>query len=358
MEKFLKNCVLLSFIMLAAIFLITQIRFSDQFIIQKTKDTAYKKVAWNLNVINNRPDEIEGSILFFGSSLIQVGISDSLLIANGYHSFNFGVNHSGNELGLYFLKRVSSLKPKAIYVLKRKTLRTGNHKLTPLLYRPLELLNDGQSINLYFFSYLFQRAKFSFDYLFFGIYKDKNNIPVYGKYGQLITEGDMGFSFANRFEMDKKYDELVSLPKNDFKYSVEKSTNSVFIQLKIWRRKLFLHFERIFQNGKSQENFKLSAVAICNTNGINFNSIYVPISGDHRRYSGYERLLFRPAVSDKNVLLFDNFNFLSNEAYWADANHLSYDGALKFTEKIIDQFDKEKPNTTNVDNPNIRTADL
>ena len=48
-----------------------EIKIPDSHIIRKTTDTAYHKVAWNLNVITNTPEKIEGRVIFLGPSLIE-----------------------------------------------------------------------------------------------------------------------------------------------------------------------------------------------------------------------------------------------------------------------------------------------
>lgn len=83
MRKFLVQLTILSSIVLLTCFLFSQVKFSDEFIIYKTKDTAFKKIGWNINILENYPERIKGSTIFFGSSLVQGAINDSLMQDRG-----------------------------------------------------------------------------------------------------------------------------------------------------------------------------------------------------------------------------------------------------------------------------------
>ena len=104
MKKFLINIIVFTIVVFATSFALGEIEYSNSFLIEKTKDTAYEKVGWNLSMLENSKDQIKGSKVFFGSSYVLNGVNDSVLTNNGVRSFNFAVRHNGNDLSLFFLK--------------------------------------------------------------------------------------------------------------------------------------------------------------------------------------------------------------------------------------------------------------
>lgn len=338
MRRFVSYIVFFTISLTITILLINQIQYSDEFLIHKTANTSYNKIAWNIDVINNSPNKIKEGFVFFGSSLTQGGISDSVFTSMGYKCLNMGVNHSGNALSLYFLKRITPLQPKSVYLLKRKTPRHSLHPMTPLLYKPFELLNDGQIINTVFLSYLLKRTKYTIEYVIFNIL-EKNPIEVVPReYGlrSSLKNGDVMFNDINL------YNELVSLPANNHTYRHEKNNNSFFMRIKLWRRKLIFKYPQLFGsiNSVSQKMFLLKARDICDKNNIFFNKIYIPIAGDCIKHSGYQSMIYRESTSDRNILCLDDFLFLKNKSYWQDKSHLNRIGAEIFSNKLIEKLNE------------------
>ena len=90
MKVFLTQLLKISVIFMTVCAALNEITFSDEFIIEKTVDTEYKKVAWNLDLLNNNPERINGKLIFLGSSLVQGGIQDSPPDDNGDAFIKYG----------------------------------------------------------------------------------------------------------------------------------------------------------------------------------------------------------------------------------------------------------------------------
>tara|TARA_B100001109_G_C18848711_1_gene468184 strand:+ start:541 stop:1569 length:1029 start_codon:yes stop_codon:yes gene_type:complete len=338
MYQFLKHTVLFSLITLCFVFLICEIKVSDHFIVYKTENTAYEKVAWNLNLINNQPKRIENSIVFFGPSLVQGGICDSTLNANDIKALNFGVNHFGNDLSLFFLKRIKHLKPKEVIFHKKKSSYSKLHKLTPLLYTPIELLKDGQRLNLYFLTYIFKRTALVFEYLSLTSFDriDTSYVPNY-HFG-VRYEKATSYNILKPAKRDRT--EMTNLHLNDFRFISERGNQSFSMKIKIYHRKWlhYLNYNSTLFNENSQENFVNKAFEICSANDFRFSKIYIPEVGDLKNLENHKQTFYMNSDSDKNVICFKNFHFLNDSIYWADIHHLNKKGAISFTEELVNNL--------------------
>lgn len=333
---------------------LNSIQFSHDFIVLKTIDTPYRKVAWNMLMIEKHPERFQGSTIFLGSSLVQGAVNDSLLSQNGMKYINLAVPHNGNELNLYFLEKVVELKPEKVIWLKGKVPYSGLHKLTPLIYTPSELLSRGQTFNSSFVRYFFKRTKLSMQYLGFLLLDGKleltkNQQTFLGKvYGYISAPGQLSQKVFNDYTDGKisRNDEYYNLYLNNYKYTSEQGKSGLGQLFKFWKRKLVQEKylkSNFIRNVKCQENFILQAKGLMDINGIKFQKMYIPLLIDVLNYDGvdYQRSYYQSTSSDtSDVLYFMNYTFLSRVNYWSDVDHLSKEGATHFTNKLSFQLAK------------------
>nr|WP_299381535.1 hypothetical protein [Allomuricauda sp.] len=347
MKRYLRDFLIISVITLVSCFLLSQKHYSDDFIIYKTIDTHYKKVAWNITLLNNRSDVLNGSTIFLGSSIVQGGINDSILSAAGIHAVNMGVPHNANELGLYFQKRVlAKSKPKKIVYLKGKIPYKGLHKLTPLLYTSSDLFSIGQTANLDYIHFVFKKVKLTFEYYFYLMDPHKpskdqtsflaqthghvntNNIIQETTYNNILTQKGASVS-----------DESFNLYLNGYLYQRENGNSKFAQQLKIWKRKLVeLYFGINFMfNQDNQEKFIEMAIEDCKARKIDVQKLYIPILIDVGNNTGYKRSNFRPTSSDEGIDLIqlEELDFLKPLDFWEDRDHLNHKGSAEFTKAIV-----------------------
>lgn len=353
MRKFLLQLAILSSIVLLTCFLFSQVKFSDEFIIYKTKDTAFKKIGWNINILENYPERIEGSTIFFGSSLVQGAINDSLMQDKGLNVINMGVPHNGNEIGLYFLKRLKDMNPSEVVFLKGKTSFQGLHKMTPLLYTSTSLFKAGQGFNLDYIGFVFKKSKLSMEYLFFKFFPPKKledasyESFLSRKYGVVYATDTIAESvYESTMERTNgnKTDEYYNLYLNDYLYRNEVKANSLLKEIKVAKRKLVLNFwmkTNLIKNTKSQESFIQSAIELCGASNIEMRKIYIPKLVDVKDYTNvdYERSYYKSVPSDSiGIYQLESFEFLMQRKYWADFDHLNERGADLFTEGMISEI--------------------
>ncbi len=342
MKKYLIELTLISTIFFIGCYLLSEIKFSDEFIVHKTIDTHYKKVAWNIHMINERKEDINESIIFFGSSITQGGINDSLLTSIGIKSLNMGVPHNGNELSLYFQKRVlENSSPKKIIYLKGKIPYVGLHKLTPLLYSSSSLLEIGQTVNFDFLNFIFKKARLSLEYFFFmlnnkRLLKNQNSKFQSNGFGQVNSYNQIDEDIYQN-TINSNIDEALNLYMNDYLFENEKNRNRVINDLKRLKRKLT---EKYFQNNflfnqKNQERFLSNAINLSKRKSIGFEKVYIPILIDCKINGDYNRNYYKPSNSDTVKLIkSDKCNFLLKNEYWEDKNHLNQAGADIFTKTM------------------------
>ncbi|MDP5230864.1 MAG: hypothetical protein NWQ38_10760 [Cellulophaga sp.] len=345
MKEFIKKVVIFSSLIIIFCFLLAEIKFTDDFISSQTYGTDYEKVGWNLNVINNRKEDVKNGVIFLGSSYVLNGVNDSILSLNGIKSLNLAIKHPSNDLALYFLKRLAPLKPKEIIFLKGKTFFGDLHKLSPLLYRPSELLNDGQSINLFFISYLFKRAKLSIEYLFYVLKNKKGKKDYDNKYGIRYEESYMSnHQFYAKEEIKKRQleEESFNLNQNNFLYQSEKNNTNWLKRIKSLKRKLIFNYysqNDLLNNTTSQENFVFTAKEKCKENDIIFSQIYLPVVSDAVSNLPKNEIPFMLLKSDADVIyFFKDYNFLNDNTLWTDKHHLSKNGSIFFTSKLKDKL--------------------
>ena len=349
MKSFLLKILVFTLFLFSICLLLSEIEFSDDFLINRTKDTAYDKVGWNLNKIKNNKEEIKGSNIFFGSSYVLNGLSDSVLNKKKIKSFNFAVRHNGNDLSLFFLKKIIPLQPKEVFFLKGKTGFKKLHKLAPLLYEPSTLVGDGQAVNISFIKYLFKRTKLALEYIFFISENNQElNVSSSSVYGIEYENEPFKEAIFNKKSVVKKLrfeDEGYNLQKRNYLYKKEKTGNSFFNAIKIFKRKVTReYFQRNnwVSNWKSQENFVATAKEICKENKISFSQLYMPVVSDVVSIEKSENPFFIPLHSDaKKIYVLESYTFLENRLYWADMHHLSKEGAIVFTNKLVEQLNNK-----------------
>ncbi len=345
MKSFLLKILAFTLFLFSICLLLSEIEFSDDFLINRTKDTAYDKVGWNLNKIKNHKEEIKGSNIFFGSSYVLNGLSDSVLNTKKIKSFNFAVRHNGNDLSLFFLKKIIPLQPKEVFFLKGKTGFKNLHKLAPLLYKPSTLVGDGQAINISFVKYLFKRTKLALEYIFF-ISENNQNInistSIYGVEYENEPFSETIFKNKDVVEKLRFEDEGYNLHKTNYLYKKEKTANNFFNTLKNLKRKITREYyqrNNWVSNWNSQENFVDTAKEICGENNIPFSQLYMPVVSDVVSLEKSQNPFFIPLASDaKKIYVFKSYAFLENKLYWADMHHLSKEGAIVFTNKLVEQL--------------------
>lgn len=343
MKRFISRVSLFAILLFSVSLVLCEIEFSDEFIVKKTANTSYHKVLWNLDIINNHPEKIEGSVLFFGSSLVLNGINDSLLTQKGLKSYNFGINHSGNEINLYFLNRLQHLKPKAVVFLKRKTKREGLHKLTPLLFTPSKLLDAGQKPSLFFIQFLFKRLKLAVEFL--TQFSDTEALQISAKkhtdFGIMSSDKEVGSDFFHSeatAQKIKQFDELISLNSNQYSFLAEKEHPQFLTPLKVKLRKLRVDYWEFFDlatNSGAQEKFIRAAQQICEHNNIPHSKLYIPVLSDTRKVKGYQRSYFQAAPTDNEVICLSDFSKFDHPQYWWDFSHLTYKGAALLAEELV-----------------------
>lgn len=347
MKRYLKELSIIVFIVFVGTYILSEKSFSDDFIIYKTIDTHYKKVAWNLNTINNRKELLDNSTIFLGSSIVQGGINDSLLNSAGIKATNMGVPHNGNELTLYFQNRIlKSSNPKKIIYLKGKIPYSGLHKLTPLLYTSSELLKNGQTINFDYLNFLFKKSKLSLEYFTYNLIGRKTDYDGHGpflskSFGQInvtneILESDY-YKYIGTGE-GTRMDENFNLYLNDYLYKTEKNDSKIVKTLKQFKRKTtqLILKNNFFFNRENQQKFILNAVKGAKKHEVNHEMIYIPILIDVGSNYAYSRSYYRKGPLDDNgIIHLGSYDFLADRDYWDDKDHLNQRGSELFTERII-----------------------
>ncbi len=318
MRKFILNAVFFLIVLTIIVFLIDCITISDEYVIEKTKNTSYHKIAWNLNLINHHPEKIRGSIIFLGPSLVQGGICDSTLTANGIKSINMGINHHGKEMELLFLNKILAFKPAKVYLHLSKYELTALHPMTPLLYDPLTLLFNGQSFNVPFLNFLFHRISFVLDFVLWSFTHTDITKYFYNEYGVVYQKTE----FTNESYATIQTNQLLSPDYKNGNY-------------RNYIRHFAIKFNFIF-NTHSQEIFVLKAFEYAKDQNIKLEEIYLPALMDAKVKKDFDSTFY---CSQNNVVAtsLKSFSFLDEFFCWTDQNHLSRKGAIIFTHELVKQ---------------------
>ena len=338
MKKFLINVFIFVLVFSILTFLLGEIQVSDNYVIYKTKSTSYMKIAWDLNLINKHPERIKGSTVFLGPSLIQQGVCDSTLNANGIKAVNMGVNHSGNELELFFLNKISGLQPKKVFFHLSKEKEKDLHSMTPLLFTPHYLLASGQSVNAPFFLYLFKRAGFVLDYLIWSCTPQMMNNSSYPTYGVVYAQSHFSDQVYKRFkksDLQTQFD-YSTIHLKGFRTPSERLSTGVKMRLKLAARHLnFFYWNLEFlQNTNSQQAFLNNAISYSFKKNIMASELYMPTLMDARLGAKFDPACYRQR-STFNPCSVSEFGFLDSNLLWSDIGHLSKTGAIQFTRRLL-----------------------
>lgn len=338
MKKFIVQVVAFVTLVTILVFLIGNFSLTDEYIIHKTQKTSYKKIAWNLNLINDHPEQIKGSHIFLGPSLMQGGLCDSTLESHSVKAVNMSVNHTGNEVELFFLKRVVKLEPKKVHLHLSKEKHLNLHPMAPLLYTPITLLRSGQSVNISFIDFLYKRAVFVFDYFVFSALKLDVTQGEYTQYGVVHEHGS--FSETAYQSISKEQTDLIfegpHLQDCSFKLKLEENKGSVGIYIKRFIRALKYVVKNIgfIFNASSQQAFVAEAFELAAKNHVELAELYMPVIADAKTTQEFGHQFYSPRDT-RAVESIKNFSFLNRADYWYDMNHLSKKGAITFTKALV-----------------------
>jgi hypothetical protein len=322
MKKFITKIILFALLFLVFSLLFVSINISDSYVIYKTKGTVYDKVAYNLDVINSKPEKISNAIVFLGPSYVLSGISDQVLMNNGIKSINLAINHMGKDVELYFAKRVLNLKPKKIYIYANSECY-DLHPMTALLYDPISLINSGQSINFSFLKdYLIKRIPFVMDYIKWELINKSNYNTTETEWGVLYIED---ICTKNIYDSLKKIAEYEYITReNNF------INQNTALQPIVGSIKDIIGY--CFFNKGSQHRFLLNILSSANNTEI--AGIYIPMLEDAviPKETQNEKYFANTRIKIETL---NDFRLLGKSQYWADKSHLSKEGSIYFTNELI-----------------------
>ena len=247
---------------------------------------------------------------------MQGDICDSTLNANGIKAVNMGINHPGKEIDLLFLDRILNYKPAKIYLHLSKYELTDLHPMTPLLYDPLSLISNGQSLNIPFLFFLFHRASFVSEFILWRFLHHEIPQNHYNDHGVVYQKNEFTKESYRAIDTSK-------ILSPDFRKGNFRS----------YFRHYAIKINFIFNTG-SQEIYVNKAFEKANKYNINIAEIYLPALIDSKVKKNFDRSFY---YSDKLVAVSSliNFSFLDDASNWTDLNHLSRKGAIRFTNELI-----------------------
>lgn len=338
MRRFILEALIFVSVISAITFLLCEIELPNDFIVYKTEGTSYEKIVWNLDLLENEPERISKSVIFLGPSLVQGGVEDSVLTAQGIPAINMGVNHNGNEIELWFLQKLLPHSPKAVYLHLSKETHVLLHPMTPLLYTPSLLLLSGQSLNIPFCNFLIKRISYVVEYFFWSS-TTKNKVKMVKlAYGIRHEEGSLSsevISGIGESEIERLSESAV-LPLNDFRFQSEKDARGLSFSAKRiirWLKYKAKNVNFLFNAG-SQQRFVEESFSLCKRKGVPIAELYLPVVVDTKINRKFNQQFFAPRATGKIAAL-NSYTFLNKAEYWFDMNHLSRKGAILFTQELI-----------------------
>jgi hypothetical protein len=328
----MKNFIILIFkysvLICLVIALICEVHIPDKKVVELVPRD-YSKVIWNINAINKRPEIFKESIVFIGSSLVNEGISDSLLCSRGIKAVNLGVSRAGFDLDYYFTQRILKFNPKSIYLVRMPNGSSLSHPVTPLLMSPLEHLRTFKQLNFDFItSYIPKRLYFVIN-SFFLVQKSatKTQLKLYGSSSAVNKDFKMDDKTLNIF-IEKS---LFKVKKIEFEYIDLDGIHKTRGALKNLCRK----FNAFFVSGNA-ELIRTQNAQICTKKNIFVNEIYIPNFANaylnRKKIYTSKTFLAHPKLRCIHI---NDVSFLNNFNYWNNLDHLNYDGALIFTDSLI-----------------------
>jgi hypothetical protein len=331
MKKFL--CLIFQYLVLISlvIALICEVNIPDKKVVELVPSD-YSKVIWNINTINKRPEIFKGSTVFIGSSLVDEGISDSLLCARGVRAVNLGVSRAGFDLDYYFTQRILKFNPKSIYLVRMPNGSSLSHPVTPLLMSPIEHLMTFKQLNFDFItSYIPKRLYFVIS-SFFLVQKCaiKTELKEYGSSSGVNKDFYVDDKTFNIY-VEKS---LLKAKKMEFEFIDIDGLHKTRSDGKNFFRK----FIAFFVSGNA-ELIRTQNAQICTEKNILVSEIYIPNFANaylnRKKIFTSKTFLAHPKLRCIHI---NDVSFLNNFNYWNNLDHLNYNGALIFTDSLISRI--------------------
>lgn len=329
MKQFITKISYFSIVMLICMVGMALIHIDDEFVINKTCNTSYEKLAWNLLKIKDA-EQLKNADIYIGPSLIQGDVNDSMLNANGIKSVNMGINHNGFDLDHYIVKRVlENAEPGKIYLYRPRDGGSLSHPMMPMLLNPFEYYSIfGQFPLTYIQTYFPKRLYFVMQYLAGFIYTDKQDYQP-SKYGFRGEEN----SVINSMKNDEEAIAEEIAKREDFK-EVGINEDGTFYTANT--RKKYVRKYLFYYRGAA-EPMRTVSVQQIQSKGIPFSEIYMPtyydaIIDEHTD----NRYYFRKPLNYKyDCLTLNNYSFLNDSNLWFDHHHLNSNGSAIFTDSLL-----------------------
>jgi hypothetical protein len=306
--------------------------------VEITRNTDHFKIAWiEDQLLDGRIKD--STILFFGSSICQNAVNDSLLnqsILTRDKVFNCGINHPCNGMTYLMLQRIlveAQVHPKKVFLcLKSNSLYKSIHRLFGAIAEPTDVLNAYSNGHLYP-SLFFEKVAWN-----------SHQFSRFFKYDIRDKDRYLGNSFG--FVPKKPNAEVLSA-KNIYSDSLA-ITNMLAVMNKelasgaidsevSWHQSMSNY---ALDNFHYQDNMFLATARLLEKYNVPFDIILYPefnlkSQDDVNVIADYYRLRYSEIAFSKHKIIAEYLPELKDVNRWADLNHLNETGANVFTKHLL-----------------------
>ncbi|MCB0695805.1 MAG: hypothetical protein KDC07_00490 [Chitinophagaceae bacterium] len=332
MKKFLSKISLFLLVLLACLIGLSQIHISDEFVIEKTHETSYEKLAWDLKKLQH-PETLNDANIFIGPSLVQGDVNDSMLTASGIYSVNMAINHNGFDLDHYVAKRIMEVsKTEKMFLYRPRDGGSMLHPMMPLLVSPIDYACTYHQFPVTFIrKYFPKRVYFAMQYLWSKVFPG-NAIYQPSAYG---WRGEVNTVIGSMKDNEAAIEEEIARREDFGKTRINKDgtfyTPSTIKSY--WRKTLY------YYRGAAEPIRRITVESAQKYN-IPVSEIYMPVYDDAIIDSRTDNKTFFRQISgyDYDCFTLSSYSFLNDSNLWFDHHHLNSNGAVMFTDSLIVHF--------------------
>ncbi len=335
-EFFLKILFRLS-LLCAIVFLIFLVRVKKSYYFEIPQGTDHFKITWFWEKLQHKSIDSK-SILFFGSSICQNAINDSLLNSidsSGFHYLNCGVNHPCNaltyELISEMLQNSDELPAKVFLCLKANSINTGIHSMYGLIADKQHILNSITELNGRGPESIIKKTSWNINALTQN-FKFSNSVDssIYSGFGfvdnkRIFKRGDTDFITRDSVDIMKLMDVMAVEIKNG------KIGSAISYNLQL-RQILFENVN--FQDSMFRKCLRLLELHSIPTDIILYPEYNVYKAEKEEVVLEYYGLRYGIDNSKHRIIWVSSSELLSMDS-WSDLNHLSVKGSIAFSSELF-----------------------
>jgi hypothetical protein len=322
------------------------IRWNKKYYTDIPNGTQYGKATWVYNKLDTLTVD-QNTVVFFGSSMMERGMNDSMLSENGSVRYvNLAIPEPCNVLVYDLLQKVLKKgKPKKIYFTLKCVPTTGIHPIWSIIEDPSAIIASIANGNFSAFRGVFYHVGWNLNYLTRFMKDDIKYAPPYvSKWGHVapvskLTQAQWEDSYDDR---SRKFSKMLENQEILSRGEKLKEPEGVLqLPRKYWQR-LYQWNTRKIRNADYQDFILNESCKACEAAGVDYGFIFYPpplqvaAKKSYVTVEYYQKRILKNVDPAKHRILYYEPESLNNRDCWEDIDtHLSEKGSFIYTTEFM-----------------------